>query len=140
MEKLNVLVLKQSNNQKMLVGNVQKNIKILGYNVHLTNFKIENVVGSCKLKFKLRLRDLFCHIKNKMNLLAFYEPETFPGLIYRYLTPTLNSDDGNKTKPNITFLIFRTGAINITGAKTVNQINEAFQRVYPLLYIHQEFK
>ena len=117
-----------------------KNIKILGYNVHLTNFKIENVVGSCKLKFKLRLRDLFCHIKNKMNLLAFYEPETFPGLIYRYLTPTLNSDDGNKTKPNITFLIFRTGAINITGAKTVNQINEAFQRVYPLLYIHQEFK
>ena len=117
-----------------------QNIKTLGYNVNLTNFKIQNIVGSCKLKFTLRLSDLFYHIKNKMNLTAFYEPEIFPGLIYRYLTPTLNSDDGNERIPNIVFEIYSSGHINITGAKTVNQIYEAFSRVYPLLYIFQQFK
>ena len=116
-----------------------KDIKKFGYNVHLTNFKIISVMGSCKLKFKIRLRDLFCHIRNKMNLVAFYEPEHFPALKFYYLTPTLNSDDGNKKKPNIVFLIYSTGGIVITGARTVNQIYEAFQRVYPLLYIHQQF-
>ena len=73
-----------------------------------------------------------------MNSTVFYGPELFPGIIYHYLTPTINSDDGNETILNIVFLIYSYGNIIITGAKTVNQIYEAFSRVYPLLYIYQE--
>ena len=131
---------KNEEQSKNACRKIVKSIKKLGYNVNLTNFKIQNIVGSCKLKFTLLLNDLFYHIKNEMNSIVFYKPEIFPGLIYHYLKPTLNNEVGNKTIPNITYHIYSSGNIIITGAKTINQIYEAFSRIYPLLYIYQEFK
>ncbi|KCZ75103.1 TATA-box-binding protein, partial [Anncaliia algerae PRA109] len=50
-----------------------------------------------------------------------YEPELFPGLIYRMV------------KPKIVLLIFVSGKIVLTGAKLRNEIYEAFDNIYPVL-------
>lgn len=52
---------------------------------------------------------------------AQYEPELFPGLIYRMV------------KPKIVLLIFVSGKIVLTGAKVREEIYEAFERIYPVL-------
>ena len=50
-----------------------------------------------------------------------YEPELFPGLIYRMI------------KPKVVILVFVSGKVVITGAKTREEIYEAFQNLYPIL-------
>ena len=54
-----------------------------------------------------------------------YEPELFPGLIYRMV------------KPKIVLLIFVSGKIVLTGAKIRSEIYTAFESIYPVL---SEFK
>ena len=129
---------KNEEQSKHAIRKFAKIIKKLKYNVSLKNFKIQNIVGSCKLKFKLPLSALCHYITKKMNSRVAYEPELFPGLIYHYLSPRNNSDDINETNPNIVFLIFSSGNIIIAGAKTRNQIFESFSQVYPLLHMFKE--
>lgn len=50
-----------------------------------------------------------------------YEPELFPGLIYRMM------------KPKIVLLIFVSGKVVLTGAKVREEIYEAFENIYPVL-------
>uniref|UniRef100_A0A7E4VP09 TATA-box-binding protein n=1 Tax=Panagrellus redivivus TaxID=6233 RepID=A0A7E4VP09_PANRE len=50
-----------------------------------------------------------------------YEPEIFPALVYRMVSP------------KVTFMIFHTGKVNITGAKTREDIDEGFEAIYPVL-------
>jgi TATA-box binding protein (TBP) (component of TFIID and TFIIIB) len=50
-----------------------------------------------------------------------YEPELFPGLIYRM------------KQPKIVLLIFVSGKIVLTGAKVRDEIYEAFENIYPVL-------
>ena len=50
-----------------------------------------------------------------------YEPELFPGLIYRMV------------KPKIVLLIFVSGKIVLTGAKVREEIYSAFEAIYPVL-------
>lgn len=50
-----------------------------------------------------------------------YEPELFPGLIYRML------------KPKVTFLVFASGKMVITGALKEEDIFEAFNNLKPVL-------
>jgi hypothetical protein len=52
---------------------------------------------------------------------ASYEPELFPGLIYRLASP------------RVVFLIFVSGKIVITGAKTERDVTDAFTKLYPVL-------
>lgn len=99
-----------------------KIIKNLGYNVTLTNFKIQNMKGSFKLKYKLSLNSLSLHLMKNVKSKIFYEPELSHVLIYHY--------DRN---PNIVYIIFESGRIVIIGAKSRNQIYEALLQVYPLL-------
>lgn len=57
-----------------------------------------------------------------------YEPELFPGLIYRM------------TVPKIVLLIFVSGKIVLTGAKVRQEIYDAFDKIYPVLlgtYLHR---
>eukprot|EP00966_Prymnesium_polylepis_P325259 7381235-Prymnesium_polylepis.1 len=56
---------------------------------------------------------------------AQYEPELFPGLIYRMV------------EPKIVLLIFVSGKVVLTGGKVKNEINDAFQMIFPVL---EEFK
>jgi len=57
----------------------------------------------------------------KHSLYSSYEPELFPGLIYRMVDP------------KIVLLIFVSGKVVLTGGKKRKEINEAFEQIYPVL-------
>eukprot|EP00658_Telonema_sp_P-2_P019449 TRINITY_DN17683_c0_g1_i2.p1 TRINITY_DN17683_c0_g1~~TRINITY_DN17683_c0_g1_i2.p1 ORF type:complete len:289 (+),score=68.45 TRINITY_DN17683_c0_g1_i2:30-896(+) len=60
-------------------------IQKLGYDVCFKEFKIQNIVGSVDVKFPIRLEGLaFAH-----GHFSSYEPEIFPGLIYRMQNPKI---------------------------------------------------
>lgn len=95
-----------------------KAIKKVGYpEVNLQDFKIQNIVGSCDVGFPISLESLHAAHSN----FTSYEPEIFPGLIYRMVTP------------KIVLLIFASGKIVLTGAKNKADINEAYANIYPVL-------
>ena len=58
-------------------------IQKLGFSAKFTEFKIQNIVGSCDVRFPIRLEKLAYAHQNYCS----YEPELFPGLIYRMLVP-----------------------------------------------------
>ena len=116
---------KNEENSKKACRKFAKIIKSLGYNATFKDYKIQNVVGSADVKFQISLMKLYCYllkntsIKNKT--LVAYEPEQFPGLIYRMI------------EPNIVVLIFVSGKIVLTGGKSRNDIYEGFKKIYPVL-------
>ena len=93
-----------------------KIIRKLGYEVSFKEFKIQNIVGSCDVKFQISLEGL-----STVSKFSSYEPEIFPGLIFKM------------AKPKIVLLIFVSGKIVLTGAKKREEIFEAFRQIYPLL-------
>ncbi|KAJ4719856.1 TATA-box-binding protein [Melia azedarach] len=92
-------------------------VQKLGFPVEFKDFKIQNIVGSCDVKFPIRLERLSAW----HHMFARYEPEVFPGLIYRM------------RQPHVTMLIFISGKVVITGAKTKEQIYAGFDNIYPVL-------
>lgn len=56
-----------------------KIVQKLGFQATFKEFKIQNIVGSCDVKFPIRLEGL----SFSMSMFCNYEPEIFPGLIYR---------------------------------------------------------
>ncbi|EOB15344.1 TATA-box-binding protein [Nosema bombycis CQ1] len=94
-----------------------KIINKLGFNANFGDFKIQNIVSSCDTKFSIRLEGLAYAHSNYCS----YEPELFPGLIYRMV------------KPKIVLLIFVSGKIVLTGAKVRDDIYQAFENIYPVL-------
>lgn len=78
-----------------------KAIKKVGFNVSMQDFKIQNIVGSTDVGFPISLENL----SSTHDKFSTYEPELFPGLIYRM------------KDPKIVLLIFASGKIVLTGAK-----------------------
>ena len=134
--KIIVLGAKTEEDSKKACDKIGKIIKSLNYPVKLTNFKIQNIVGSCDVRFQINLYKLNSKIKEhvKSSRVAF-EPEIFPGLIYHLIPDKPQNNKTNEKLPNIVFLIFSSGNLVITGGKNRNQIYEAFNKVYPLLYL-----
>lgn len=92
-------------------------IQKLGFDAKFAEFKIQNIVGSCDVRFPIRLEGLaFSH-----GAFSSYEPELFPGLIYRMM------------KPKVVLLIFVSGKIVLTGAKVREEIYMAFNNIYSVL-------
>lgn len=89
----------------------------LGYEVKFNHFKVQNVVASCDMKFAISLRDLIALAPKCTK----YEPEIFPGVVYRL------------AEPKMALLIFASGKIVFTGGKEVDQINKAFTAIYQIL-------
>ena len=81
------------------------------------DFKIQNIVGCADIQFSVRLESLHTYHSQ----FCSYEPELFPGLIYRMI------------KPKVVLLVFVSGKVVITGAKTRDEIYEAFNNLYPIL-------
>lgn len=85
------------------------------------DFKVQNIVGTADVGFPIRLEGLvYAH-----SAFASYEPELFPGLIYRLVSP------------RVVFLIFVSGKVVITGAKKESDLSSALTKLYPVLV---EFK
>ena len=99
-------------------------ISKLGFSVSVKpeDLKLSNVVASCDVKFAIKLEGLAYEHGTSAN----YEPELFPGLIYRMQVP------------KVVLLVFVSGKVVITGAKTVEDILRAFKAIYPVLYKYRK--
>ena len=78
----------------------------------MTKIKIENVVASTSLGVKLDLQAIALALGG-----AEYEPEQFPGLIYRL------------KEPKTATLLFRSGKVVCTGAKSLEDVRIAIETV-----------
>ncbi|KAL2046315.1 hypothetical protein N7G274_001762 [Stereocaulon virgatum] len=110
---------KSEDDSKLASRKYARIIQKLGFNAKFTDFKIQNIVGSCDIKFPIRLEGL----ASRHHMFSSYEPELFPGLIYRMI------------KPKIVLLIFVSGKIVLTGAKVREEIYQAFEMIYPVLQV-----
>ncbi|MCX6710616.1 MAG: hypothetical protein NTZ02_00830 [Candidatus Woesearchaeota archaeon] len=73
---------------------------------------IQNIVASGSIGMDLNLNDLAMKLKN-----TEYEPEQFPGLVYKL--PELKA----------TFLLFSNGKIVCTGTKSEEEVNRALDKL-----------
>jgi transcription initiation factor TFIID TATA-box-binding protein len=88
--------------------------------ISLSNFKIQNIVASSDVGFSIKLESL--QEEHKKFSRCHYEPELFPGLIYKM------------ENPKVVLLIFTSGKIVLAGAKTRQEIYLAYQKIYPVLF------
>jgi len=108
---------KNEESSKVAARKYARIIQKLGFKAKFTEFKIQNIVASCDVKFPIRLEGLaYAHFNYSR-----YEPELFPGLIYRMVSP------------KVVLLIFVSGKVVLTGAKIRDDIYEAFENIYPVL-------
>jgi len=77
---------------------------------------IQNIVSSANLYGKIDIETAADVMDNVM-----YEPEQFPGAIYRM------------TEPKVVLLVFASGKLVITGAKREEQVHEAVEKIRALL-------
>ncbi|KAF5401023.1 Transcription factor TFIID [Paragonimus heterotremus] len=94
----------------------------IGFPTRFMDFTVQNMVGLADLRFPIRLERLL--LANEQ--MTQYEPEIFPGLIYRIV------------KPRMAMLIFVNGKIVMTGCKSREQMHEALNSVYPVLYNYRK--
>ena len=95
------------------VGKVVKELKRNGIVIlGKPKIVIQNMVSSANLHGKIDLETAADVMDNVM-----YEPEQFPGLIYRM------------SEPKVVMLLFASGKIVITGAKREEQVYEAAQKI-----------
>src|SRR5207247_225776 len=80
--------------------------------VPMAQFRIENVVASTSLGHELDLKAIALALGG-----SEYEPEQFPGLIYRI------------KEPKTAILLFRSGKVVCTGAKSLENVKTAIDLV-----------
>lgn len=116
--KMCVTGVKSTHNARLAVQKFAVVVGKLGFTTQKeVDFKVQNIVGTSDLGFPIRLEGLVYAHSN----FASYEPELFPGLIYRFLNP------------KVVFLIFVSGKIVITGAKKETDLSTALTKLYPVL-------
>jgi len=98
---------------RKVVGELKKNGIIILNKPEIT---VQNMVASTYVGGKVDLEDAAYVLDNIM-----YEPEQFPGAIYRI------------KDPKAVILIFSTGKLVITGAKSEEQAQEAAEKVRAVL-------
>lgn len=106
--KMVVTGMRRASEAEAVVDKAIKNIKLAGVEIGEPEITIQNIVAS---------GDLHTHVDLNMGAIvmesAMYEPEVFPGLIYRM------------KEPKTVFLIFSTGKIVCTGTKDKQDVHDA---------------
>ena len=99
---------------KVALRKTVKNIKRIGIRVNENNIKvkIENIVVAVNLEKDLNLDQLAFQLED-----SEYEPEQFPGLVYRI------------PEPKVAFLLFSSGRIVCAGAKSLDAVNIAVKKL-----------
>lgn len=116
--KLVITGTKSSHNSSLATKKIAYILERVGFQPsgHI-HFKVQNIVGTVDVGYPIRLEGVaFAH-----PTFSSYEPELFPGLIYRLV------------QPRVVLLIFVSGKVVITGAKTEEQLVEGLKKVYPIL-------
>jgi len=110
--KMVVTGLRKASEAGRVVEKVVKNIRKAGIKVSNPEITIQNIVASGDLHTNIDLNMAAIVMEY-----AMYEPEVFPGLIYRM------------QEPKTVFLIFSTGRIVCTGAKKKEIVKEAVKKL-----------
>ena len=94
---------------KEVVSQVIQQLKKIGVNVTIKpKIKVQNIVASGAINLDLNLNTLSLELEN-----TEYEPEQFPGLVYKLEDPTA------------TFLLFSNGKLVCTGTKNKAQLDDS---------------
>ena len=94
---------------KEVVQQVIKQLKKIGVNVTAKpKITVQNIVASGEINLDLNLNTLALELEN-----TEYEPEQFPGLVYKLEEPTA------------TFLLFSNGKLVCTGTKNKAQLDDS---------------
>ena len=99
---------------KVALKKTVKKIKRIGIRVNEENIKvkIENIVVAVNLGKDLNLDQLAFQLED-----SEYEPEQFPGLVYRIF------------EPKVAFLLFSSGRVVCAGAKSMEGVKEAVRKL-----------
>jgi transcription initiation factor TFIID TATA-box-binding protein len=94
---------------RKVLDEVIKQLKKISVNITTKpKITVQNIVASGSINLKLNLNFLAIEMQN-----TEYEPEQFPGLVYKLL------------EPNATFLLFTNGKLVCTGTKNKQQLEQS---------------
>jgi transcription initiation factor TFIID TATA-box-binding protein len=89
----------------------------IGFPAECNDFKIQNITATFDAGFPIRLEAfIYAYSTN-----TTYEPELFPGLVYRM------------NDPKVVFLVFVSGKVIVTGAKHMESIAIGAQNIFSKL-------
>jgi transcription initiation factor TFIID TATA-box-binding protein len=98
---------------KQVIDSVIRQLRRI--NVKITEkpkINVQNIVASGSIEIMLNLNVLALELEN-----TEYEPEQFPGLVYKL------------TEPTATFLLFSNGKLVCTGTKNKQQLDESMKQL-----------
>jgi transcription initiation factor TFIID TATA-box-binding protein len=99
---------------KKAVYQIIKSLKKINIKITVEpKLTLQNLVGAGELGFRINLNYLATNLRG-----VEYEPEQFPGLVYRMKKPF-----------HACFLLFSNGKIVCTGTKSEEEMNECFKRL-----------
>jgi len=98
---------------KEVIQDVIRQLKKIGVKVTITpKITVQNIVASGSIDVNLNLNLLALELEN-----TEYEPEQFPGLVYKLV------------EPNATFLLFSNGKMVCTGTKNRPQLEDSMKQL-----------
>jgi len=109
--------LKESKNLDEIINKIVKKFKKKSIKLEIEDYKVQNVVSSGKLSVNKKSIMIDLNLMALMFDNSMYEPEVFPGLIYRV------------TDPYAVFLVFSTGSIVCSGSKSGPKTKIAFEKL-----------
>ena len=120
--KMNVVGCRTEESAEIAARKFAKIIRQLHYPVKFKSFEIKNLVAVADCHFQVRLESL----ANTFRGFAKYNPEIFSGVIFRI------------PEPRVALLIFASGKIVMTAAKTQEMLREAADWILPILRAHEK--
>lgn len=94
---------------RQVIQEVIKQLRKISVNITIVpKITVQNIVASGTIDLKLNLNFLALEMQN-----TEYEPEQFPGLVYKLI------------EPNATFLLFSNGKLVCTGTKNKDQLEQS---------------
>jgi transcription initiation factor TFIID TATA-box-binding protein len=115
--KMVITGMREETDAPAVVSQVIKRLKKCNIKVGAPEIVVQNIVASGDLKCNIDLNMAAVVMEYSM-----YEPEVFPGLIYRM------------GDPKTVFLLFSTGRIVCTGAKTKEMVGVAVGKLYDAVH------
>ena len=104
---------KSTTQVKQVIIQVIKQLRKIGVKViGVPKIFVQNIVASGSINLVLNLNELALKLEN-----TEYEPEQFPGLVYKL------------EEPNATFLLFSNGKLVCTGTKNKQQLEESMKKL-----------
>lgn len=96
-----------------VIRQVIKQLRKIGVRVkEKPKINVQNIVASGSINIVMNLNELALKLEN-----TEYEPEQFPGLVYKL------------DEPNATFLLFSNGKLVCTGTKNRKQLDDAMKKL-----------